>query len=406
MDVKLHESYRDTPQAKQAKQIISACVHCGFCNATCPTYQHFSDERDGPRGRISLIKQMLETGNATDKTQIHFDQCLTCRNCETTCPSNVQYGQLIDIGRQLIDEKTTRPLGARFSRKLLILIVPFPKRFGLLLRLGQLCKPLLWGELKRKIPEKQTRTIINQPDCKRKMILLSGCVQSVAKPETNQAATRLLNRFNIAVREHQQVQCCGAVTHHLDFHERTLATIRRNIDIWWHDVEQGAEAIISTASGCGVMLKDYDKLLKDDPAYRDKAQKISALSKDISEVIIAEDWQAIKVNAHQQSIVLHCPCTLQHGQKLDGVIEQIFAKAGIALAPTKDGHLCCGSAGTYSILQPKTAKALRDNKLKALTIANPAQIVTANIGCQMHLQSNTSTPISHWVELLDISISR
>lgn len=400
MHTELHSNFANDKQAQEAQAIIKACVHCGFCTATCPTYQHFHDERDGPRGRIYLIKQLLEDGKVTEKTQKHLDRCLSCRSCETTCPSGVRYGRLIDLGRKLTDEQVERPTLKRLQRWGLRQILPYPQRFKPLLRAGQLFHPLLPKVLKAKVPTRQIHSPYPATSHTRRMLALAGCAQSVTTPNTNAAAARVLDKLSITLVEAPKAGCCGAVDYHLSAHEAGLNKARRNIDAWWSAIEAGAEAIIVSASGCGVMVKEYGELLAHDSQYAEKAERVSALAKDLSEVLLAEDLSPLKATA-QTKTAFHCPCTLQHGLKLNGAVEKILTQLDIPLSKTKDKHLCCGSAGTYSILQSKTSQVLLDKKLKALTIDQPEQIATANVGCQLHLASKANIPVKHWIELLD-----
>lgn len=401
MQTNIHPELASRPDVQQADDILRACVHCGFCTATCPTYQHFGDERDGPRGRIYLIKQLLETNQATEKTQQHLDRCLICRSCETTCPSGVQYGRLLDIGRGMVAEKVARKPIDRFARWGLRKVLPYPKRFGFLLRIGQLMRPVLSGDLKTKIPPKQKAIPWPARNHARKMLALRGCAQAAATPNTNAAAARVLDKLGITLVEESQAGCCGAVDHHLAAHDDGLNAMRKNIDAWWPVVEAGVEAIVMTASGCGVMIKEYGELLAGDPEYAAKAERISELTQDISKVLLDEDLGLLKLGQSSTKTAFHCPCTLQHGLKSTGTVEKVLAKANIPLTKVKDAHLCCGSAGTYSVLQAETSKQLLENKLNALMIEKPEQIVTANVGCQLHLETKSKVPVKHWIELLD-----
>lgn len=400
MQTNIHPDIIGLAQASEAEDILRACVHCGFCTATCPTYQHFGDERDGPRGRIYLIKQLMETNEVTEKTQQHLDRCLTCRSCETTCPSGVQYGRLVDIGRGIVEEKVKRPALDRFLRWSLRKVLPYPKRFGFLLFFGQLLRPLLWGKLQAKVPPKKQASPWPANSHSRKMLALAGCAQSITTPNTNAATARVLDKLGITLVEAPEAGCCGAVDYHLAAHDDGLNAMRKNIDAWWPAIEAGAEAIVMTASGCGAMVKEYGELLAHDKVYAEKAHRVTELTKDISEVLGEEDLSALDIKVDQPT-AYHCPCTLQHGQQLKGGVESILENAGVPLTKTKDKHLCCGSAGTYSILQAKTSQQLLDNKLNALMEDNPEQIVTANVGCQMHLETKSTVPVKHWVELLD-----
>ncbi|MFT7008675.1 MAG: glycolate oxidase iron-sulfur subunit [Colwellia sp.] len=400
MQTNIHPDIAARPDVIEAEDILRSCVHCGFCTATCPTYQHFGDERDGPRGRIYLIKQLLETNEATEKTQTHLDRCLTCRSCETTCPSGVKYGRLVDIGKGIVEEKVTRKPSDRFMRWSLRKVLPYPNRFGFLLFFGQLFKPLLTGKLKAKVPPKKIASPWPVSSHPRKMIALAGCAQSVTTPNTNAASARVLDKIGITLVEAPKAGCCGAVDYHLAAHDDGLNAMRKNIDAWWPAIEAGAEAIVMTASGCGVMVKEYGELLADDPNYAKKAQRVTELTQDLSEILGKEDLGALNLK-DQKPTAYHCPCTLQHGQQLTGGVESILEKAGVPLTKVKDKHLCCGSAGTYSIFQPETSQQLLKNKLAALTIEQPEQIVTANVGCQMHLETKAGVPVKHWIELLD-----
>jgi len=403
MQTSLPQALLATASGMQANEILRSCVHCGFCNATCPTYQLTGDELDGPRGRIYLIKQVLEGNKPTDKTQLHLDRCLTCRACETTCPSGVNYHLLLDTGRELVEQSVPRPLSARLVRRVLRLVLPWPARFTPLLRTGQLLRPLLPAAIKQKIPvrskDKRPRP---QQQHARRMLLLTGCVQDAMSPQINAATIRVLDALGIQTITRSNSGCCGAVSHHLGATDEALGFMRRNIDAWWPDIQQGAEAVVVTASGCAPMVKDYAQLLANDAAYADKARRISELAKDISEIIAAEDFMTvIKQTAGEQKIAFHSPCTLQHAQRITGSVEQILEQAGYTLTSVSDSHLCCGSAGTYSILQAELSGRLRDNKLAALQAGQPDMIATANIGCLTHMASHAEVPVKHWIEYLD-----
>lgn len=404
MQTNITKTYINTKQGQEAENIIRACVHCGFCTATCPTYQLLGDELDSPRGRIYLIKQMLEGKETTEKTQTHLDRCLTCRSCETTCPSGVQYGRLIEIGRELTDQQIQRSVLEKITRYALRKIIPYPKRFSALLKIGNIFKPVLPATVQKKIPTLPQAT--SRPDKKhqRRMLVLEGCAQSVATPETNSSAARILNHLSIQLLSANKAGCCGAVSHHLSAVDEGLDFMRNNIDAWWPYIEQGVEAIIITASGCGTMIKEYGHLLKDDSEYAEKASTISALAKDISEVLKNENLSSIKLNT-DKNIAFHSPCTLQHGQQLQGVVELILSDLGFTLTEVSDPHLCCGSAGTYSILQPALSTQLLNNKLNSLQQNQPDVIATANIGCQMHMSTKANIPVKHWLELIDEAIT-
>ena len=393
--------YKKTASGERAEAILRRCVHCGFCNATCPTYQELGDERDGPRGRIYLIKAMLEGEDASDKTRKHLDRCLTCRNCETTCPSNVEYGELIDIGREIIEKEQVRPFKERVLRKAIRQILPYSKRFGFLLKTGQFFRPVLPSALKRKIPKKEK--LLARPEKKhnRFILALTGCAQPSAAPNTNIAAARVLDRLEISLVEIPKAGCCGAVDQHLGESDSAREFMKQNIDAWWPEIERGAEAIISLASGCGVMLKEYGRCLSDDPDYAEKAARVSELVFDIGDILLQEDLTPLKPGIEPKKIAVHCPCTLQHGLKKPELPKAVLQKLGFDLVGTRDSHLCCGSAGTYSLLQPEISQKLLDNKIAALSLNNPDIVVTANIGCQLHLQSKSEIPVRHWIELLD-----
>ena len=406
METRLAPFIKETPEGQEAESILRKCVHCGFCTATCPTYQLLGDELDGPRGRIYLIKQVLEGTAATAKTQLHLDRCLTCRACETTCPSGVHYSRLLDIGRSVVEKQVGRGSADTLQRAALRKVVPNPALFGPLLKLGQLARPLLPMALKQKVP---ARTVPAKPwpqnKHARSMLVLEGCAQPSLSPATNAAAARVLDRLGITLIRAPQAGCCGAVSFHLNALDEARTAMRRNIDAWWPHIEAGAESIIITASGCGVMVKDYAHALASDAAYAAKAKRVSDLACDVSEVIEANLEKLLALlpatARPRGKIAFHAPCTLQHGLKKKGTVESLLVKLGYELTPVADAHLCCGSAGTYSILQPELSNRLRANKISALESGAPEQIVTANIGCQSHLQSAATRPVRHWIELLD-----
>ena len=406
MQTSLADFIRDTPAGREAEAILRKCVHCGFCTATCPTYQLLGDELDGPRGRIYLMKQVLEGAAPTARTQLHLDRCLTCRACETTCPSGVEYHRLVDIGREVVSSRVARPAGQRFLRFALREFLSRGWLFGPAYQLGQFFRPLLPASLRAKVLAAQKSVPATRRDHPRRMLMLAGCVQPSMSPNINAAAARVLDRLGIAAIEADGAGCCGAVRMHLDDHEGARAEARRNIDAWWPHIEQGAETVIITASGCGAHVREYAHLLEGDPAYAAKAARVTLLSRDIGEVIAAEKdpLSALlqkSAAAGRRKIAFHAPCSLQHGMRLRGGAEEILQAAGFELTPVADGHLCCGSAGTYSILQPEISLQLRDNKLACLSAGAPAAIASANIGCIAHLQGGTATPVAHWIELLD-----
>ena len=410
MKTQLAPRFAHSSHGDEAEAILRSCVHCGFCNATCPTYQELNDERDGPRGRIYLIKQLLEGHEVTEKTRTHLDRCLTCRSCETTCPSGVQYGRLIDMARGLMEHELPRPVTQRVMRWGLRKVLPNKTLFGTLLRIGQAVRPVMPGALKAKTPPRQTplRPSLSSPNSphKRVMLLLDGCAQPSATPNTNEAASRVLDRLGISLVSPAKAGCCGAVSYHLGAHDEGLDYMRANIDAWWPNIENGAEAIVISASGCGTMIKEYGDLLREDALYADKAARVSRLARDIGEIIMDEDLSQLKLRPAKQKIAVHIPCTQQHGLGLPDLVTNILQKSGFQLSETCENHLCCGSAGTYSILQPAMAQRLLKRKIGALEGDAPDLIATANIGCQLHLQSGTKTPVHHWIELLDQALEQ
>jgi glycolate oxidase iron-sulfur subunit len=398
----LADFVRDTPQGREADGILRSCVHCGFCTATCPTYQLLGDELDGPRGRIYLMKQVLEGQAVSGKTQAHLDRCLTCRACETTCPSGVRYGRLLDIGREVVEARVARPLRERLLRRLLRAVVPHRSRFEALLGLGRAVRPLLPAALRRLVPPAAPAGDWPAPRHARRVLMLEGCVQPGLAPRINAATARVLDRLGLSVVRTPAAGCCGALSHHLSATDEARAFVRRNVDAWWPQIEAGAEAIVLNASGCGVVVKDYGHLLADDAAYAARAARVAALAVDVGELLAREGVEALRATAEKpRRVAFHAPCTLQHGQNLPGLIERLLTDAGIELTPVPDAHLCCGSAGTYSILQKDLSERLRDNKLAALQSGAPAVIATANIGCLHHLQAAAAVPVVHWIELLD-----
>jgi len=401
MQTEITPELLSTPEGREAEEILRACVHCGFCTATCPTYQLLGDELDGPRGRIYQIKQVMEGREPTRITQLHLDRCLSCRSCETTCPSGVRYGRLADIGRALVEKKVRRPLSERLLREALVKVVPYPERFGPLVRLGGLAKPLLPAALKAKVPSPRPAGGWPSPAGRRRMIVMAGCVQSVATPLTNAAAARILDRLGIDLVEIPEAGCCGAAAYHLNAHDEALASMRRNIDAWWPEMDQGCEAILVSASGCGAVVKEYGEVLAHDPKYAAKAKRVSELTRDPAEVLSREDLSSLGKPGKGRKVAFHSPCSLQHGQQLKNVVEPILSRLGFELTAVPDAHLCCGSAGTYSITQPGLSQQLKENKLAALKTGGPDVIATANIGCQLHLETGADRPVVHWLELLD-----
>jgi glycolate oxidase iron-sulfur subunit len=405
MQTSLAAFIRDTAEGKEAEAILRACVHCGFCTATCPTYQLVGDELDGPRGRIYLIKQVLEGVPSTSKTRDHLDRCLTCRACETTCPSGVRYGRLADIGRGVVEAQVPRRGSDRLLRWALRTVLPRPALFGPMLSAARALKLVLPAALANKVPEKRPAGLRPEPRHARRMLVLEGCVQPSIAPGINAAAARVLDRLGISLVVAAGAGCCGAVTHHLNAHEAALDQMRRNIDAWWPAIEDGAEAIVITASGCGAMVKDYGALLAADPAYAERAARVTGLSRDLSEVVAAELARPGAMlpprPAPGQRVAFHAPCTLQHALRLRGQVEPILALLGLETTDVPDAHLCCGSAGTYSILQPELSRQLLARKVEALKSDAPASILTANIGCLGHLQTGCDLPVEHWIEAVD-----
>jgi glycolate oxidase iron-sulfur subunit len=410
MQTTLAPEFKGTRDGEAAEAILRSCVHCGFCNATCPTYQLLGDELDGPRGRIYLMKQVLEGAEVTRKTQLHLDRCLTCRNCETTCPSGVQYGALVEIGRRIVEAKVERPKAEKSVRWLLKEGLTSPL-FSPAMKMGQLVRPLLPGALKNKVPAKAGGRAHLWPtrEHSRKVLMLMGCVQPAMMPNINSATARVLDACGIQTVVADDAGCCGAIRSHLNDHEGGLADMRRNVDAWWPSVAAGkVEAIVMNASGCGVTVKDYGHALAHDPAYADKAKRISELTRDLSE-LLPDLVETLKRKLHLKAtkhLAFHPPCTLQHGQQLRGGVETHLSALGfeVKLAAC-ESHLCCGSAGTYSVTQPELAYALRDRKLANLEPLNPQVIVSANVGCIQHLQTGTATPVKHWIEVVDEALA-
>ncbi|KAB7619752.1 glycolate oxidase subunit GlcF [Alkalilimnicola sp. S0819] len=400
MQTELADFLKDTPQGEEAERILRNCVHCGFCLATCPTYQLLGDERDSPRGRIYLMKQVMEGAQATEATQLHLDRCLTCRACETTCPSGVEYGKLVDIGREIVEQQVPRPAGQGLQRWLLRKLLPRRTLFGAALRGGQLLRPLLPAALKDKVPARRPAPAWPRQRHHRRVLMLEGCVQPALSPPINPATARLLDQLGVEVIRTPGSVCCGAVSQHLGAPGEAANIVRRTLDAWWPHVERGVEAIIVNASGCGVQVKDYGHLLRDDPDYAEKAARVSALTRDPVEFFEDRAEELAPADDAPRRIAFQAPCTLQHGQQLSGRVEALLAKIGFELTSVPDAHLCCGSAGTYSVLQPKLSKQLRDNKLAALGSGAPELIATANIGCLTHLDAASELPVRHWLELI------
>jgi len=400
------KEFADQPQFAPVKDILQACVHCGFCTATCPTYLLLGDERDSPRGRIYMMKAMFEGAPVTQETRHHLDRCLTCRSCETTCPSGVEYGHLVDLGRVVVEQKAPRPMAQKLVRWGLRQVLPYRSRFGPLLKLGQLSRPLLPQILKQHIPLSTVKLMSPKSQHKRMMLSLPGCAQASAAPNTDIAAAQVLDQLKITLKVLHQSGCCGAVNHHLNAHEKALDQARHNIDLVWPELQAGAEAVVVTASGCGAALQEYGYMLRHDAAYADKAKQVSAAAKDIVEILGQENLSAIKAKLTKAKtngigkVAVHCPCTQQHAMQLPYKVKALLDELGLDTAATENDHLCCGSAGTYSLLQPDLSHQLRSQKLKDLSVDKPQLIVTANIGCQLHLGGAAEVPVKHWLELL------
>jgi glycolate oxidase iron-sulfur subunit len=404
MQTRISNEILKTQAGRKAESILRSCVHCGFCTATCPTYQVLSDELDSPRGRIYLIKQLLEGAKPSVSVQQHLDRCLLCRSCETTCPSGVEYGRLLEIGRRHMADHYDRPLRQRVERWVMRKVIPNSHYFAILLRLGQALKPLLPQKLGSKIPRRQTIAVNAWPkgNHKRNMLILDGCVQPSLAPTINLATAQVLNRLGISLIPTPTAGCCGAVALHLDDEEAAKQAAKHNIDCWWPQLQAGAEALIVTASGCAQMIKDYDHLLADDPTYAEPARLLAARTRDIAEIIGNENLEPLKDDIMEGiRVAFHSSCTLQHAQGLGGCVEGILSRLGYQLTTVQDSHLCCGSAGTYSLLQPRLADELGRRKIQSLHAGKPHIIATANIGCLTHLQKHSTQPVIHWIELLN-----
>ena len=399
MQTKLAAFISDTSTGREAQAILGRCVHCGFCTATCPTYQLLGNELDGPRGRIYLIKSMLEGTACSKSTLLHLDRCLTCRSCETTCPSGVEYGRLLEIGRQVAEKAVPRSIGQRLSRRSLVWFLT-GGLFPVLLGLGRSVRKYLPEKVARYIPVRYA--VSEKPTTRRprQMIVLEGCVQPALSPNINAAAARVLDRLGISLISASDAGCCGALALHLSIEDSARQTMRRNIDAWWPLLESGAEGIVMTASGCGVTVKEYGQVLADDSQYAEKAKRVSSVTWDLSEILLREPMAASSAG-RGVSVAVQTPCTLQHGQGINGSIEEILSRLGFQQVTVENPHLCCGSAGSYAILQSSIAKRLRQAKLNALQAGKPNVIVTANVGCQVHLAAQSTVPVRHWIELVD-----
>ncbi|OEE66766.1 glycolate oxidase iron-sulfur subunit [Enterovibrio norvegicus FF-33] len=412
MKTNLDSTFLKSKEGQKAEDILRRCVHCGFCNATCPTYQELSDERDGPRGRIYLIKQMLEGGEVTENTQRHLDRCLTCRSCETTCPSGVKYGQLLDIGRQQLEKKVPRTAKEKLYRFILTRVFPHSLLVSMSMTLARTFRLLLPKALQKKLPMAQTHKRyasvsalhlpkpISTTKAHRTMIGFKGCVQQALTPNTLAAARAVLSHLGIELITINKETCCGAMNLHLAEHQRAIEQAKRNIDVWWPHIENGAEAIVISASGCGISIKEYPELLSDEAAYLDKANAVAAIAKDLSDILAQEDLSRLPLKKSDQRAAVHFPCSLQHGIDRKDNLYKTLSQLGVIQTKTQEDHLCCGSAGAYSLLQPELSQTLLKRKLEALQGDSPEVIVTANIGCQLHLSSGSDVPVKHWIELL------
>ncbi len=407
METHLTEALQGTPDGIEAEAILRSCVHCGFCTATCPTYQLLGDELDGPRGRIYLIKQVVEGVRPTLATMTHLDRCLTCRNCETTCPSGVQYGRLVDIGRKLVEAQVERPPAQKLARTALREGLTRRWLFDPAMRVGQVMRPFLPGALRDKVAAPRTAGRWPTGRHARRVLLLNGCAQPAMMPNIDAATARVLDVLQVQAFVEQRSGCCGAIRHHLNDHDGALEQVRRNVDTWWPHLEQGVDTILMNASGCGVMVKEYGHLLRNDPRYADRARRVSSATRDLAEWLPehAETLAARLRGRASPRVAFHPPCTLQHGQAIRGAVEGLLTKLGVALVPFAESHLCCGSAGTYSVLEPELATRLRDRKLENIQVGSPELILSANIGCIAHLQNGTSVPVRHWIEWLDEALS-
>lgn len=406
MDVTLHPKFADNLIARETADAIEACVHCGFCLATCPTYLEARDERDSPRGRIYLIRDFLQTGESDSVAQHHIDRCLTCRSCESTCPSGVVYGDIVDGGRELLERTVQRPAASRWQRKLLRGVVSRSALFGKLVAVGRVFKGVLPLRLKQQIPPAQkvlpAPTNVGANDEAGRVLLLEGCVQRAATPNTNLALRHLLSHLNVTVVESPGQGCCGALNTHLGAREDGLNDLRRNIDAWWPAIEDGVDAIISTATGCGTLLVDYGKFLAHDGQYADKAKRVSELTTDVAAYFAGERMAAIPSLRPDKlpRLSVHTPCSQSHALGDPDTVKALLRSRGYFLLSTTEDHLCCGSAGSYSILEPEMAQRLRERKLHALDAEHADVIVTANVGCQLHLAAGGDVPVRHWLELV------
>jgi glycolate oxidase iron-sulfur subunit len=408
------------PDIAEANKILRACVHCGFCTATCPTYVLLGDELDSPRGRIYLIKEMLENDRpATEDVVTHIDRCLSCLACMTTCPSGVHYMHLVDQARVHIEETYRRPLGDRLLRAMLATLMVRPNLFRWPLLLGLLVKPLApllhsvgmtrMAAMLRLVPNRIPghapdlgRVLAGQGERKGRVALLTGCVAPVVSPQINDAAVRLLTRHGVDVVLAAGEGCCGSMAHHMGREPEALAQVRANVDAWIAEIDGGGlDAIVITASGCGTTVKDYGFMLRNDLAYAEKAARVSALARDISEYLATLTLSAPSPDRPALKVAYHAACSLQHGQKIIHAPKLLLSKSGFVVEDIAEGHLCCGSAGTYNILQPELAEQLRDRKVRNIERTKAHVIAAGNVGCITQLATGTNIPIVHPVELID-----
>ena len=396
METRIVEALRETADGREAEAILRACVHCGFCTAACPTYRLLGNELDGPRGRIYLIKQLLEGAPAGPATRLHLDRCLTCRSCETACPSGVDYHRLLAIGRRYLLRQAPHPWPQRLLRAAIRRALGRPSALRRTLALLSPLRPLLPRPWRRRLPEKRHHRWPAARPRPRRVALVTGCVQPALAPGIDAAAARLLDALDMEAIP--VAGCCGALALHLDDEDGARAAARRTIAACEKALDAGAEAVVSSASGCAVMLKDYARLLAGDGAWARRARRVADAARDLSEVIHAER-RHLAPAARPRRIAFQAPCTLQHGQRLDGMVEAILEQLGHELVPVAAPHLCCGSAGAWSVLHPRLAADLRRQKLDTLLAAGPEQIVTANVGCLHHLRAASPVPVVHWVEL-------
>ena len=409
MQTQILPAFKETIAGAEAESLLRQCVHCGMCNATCPTYQLLGDELDGPRGRIYLIKQVLEGQPVTDKTQMHLDRCLSCRSCETTCPSGVQYHRLLEIGRDLVEKKVGRSLLSQITRSVLKNGLSNPRLFQLALNLGRKTKPLLPNSLSVKIPDVVAPELLTIPrrTHSKKVLMLAGCVQAALAPDINAAAIRVLDACDVQTIVAEQAGCCGAIALHLSDAERAREQARRNIDAWWPLLEQGVDAVVMTASGCGLMVTEYEQLLRDDAMYAEKAKRISQQTMDLSQYLMQFSARLIELcgGKIEDKLTWHAPCTLQHGLQAGNLPSELLRSLGAEVKSCAQAHLCCGSAGTFSVTQAPISLQLRDQKLRDLEQCEGDKIISANMACQLHLQGGTTTPVQHWILVIDEVLS-